>query len=433
MKTKISALFLIQFFVFQLFAQDIDVKKGIVTVDKNEIFKIEKADKIFHKITSLDDSINFFITQENKEFLSENGDDYISIFTFSPSLNGEKYLISYDTKDLKFSFNAEKHYARVVYLKTGFVTNNKLDQEKINTFFKTPKPSISEIKEAEDKYKNIHDKFLSEKYSIVGKKILKEGVEIGSYTIKTETVGTYKYITYFILDLNNNTLLEYNKGYGKGKLLNGKEFKFNLSRSRSETDEILLLLEKYLSFGFNVKDDAENIKKKLFNGINFEKGYVIDENNNKIEGELFIEWEAKESGIADLNKAGSVLLVRHIGDNGKGRVDSYYAKKNILFCLENGECYKGFRVNILSGFVFYKEFKKGEKISLYKKGNPKESGFVLCKTNESDGFSIYNDQKSQIKLTEYLKDCPNFQVTSYDLNNEESVMKMVDDYNNCVK
>ncbi len=441
MKTKLSFLFFLQIISFQLFAQDIDVKKGIVTVDKNNVFKIEEADKKTYKISNLEGSVSFFVSQSYQMIRTVNGDENFNILTLSPTLNGEKYLISFDTKDIKLSFSLEKYLARIIYLKTGLFTNNTLSEEKVTAFFKTPRPEIEEIKQAEAAYKLIHDKFLTENYTIDGKKILKDGKEIGSYNVSTEKVGTYNYITYYIRDVNKNQLLQYQKGYQKGNLFDGQEFKFSFETNRNEVDEILLLLEKYLSFGYNVTDDIANqnnekIQARIdnFKGINFSKGYVIDENNIKIEGLLYIEWESQQQGsIADLDKPGSILKVRHTNDKGKDRIDMFKASKNLTFCLENGNCYKGFKSHIISPAVYYKEIYKGEKVSLYKNGNPEEKGMYLCKPNETQGISLIDSEKLQSKLTEYFKDCPNFSITSYDLNNEESIMKMVVDYNKCVK
>lgn len=346
-------------------AQDINIKKGVVSVNKTPVAKIER-EKTRYKISSLDDQMFFWAelvsnADANKFWLQLTGE------------NGNIHDI--EKEDIAFTMSREKSLFSTVFASTeGLVDQNGFNKENVETLFKTANSELS------DKWKEIdqeRSKLRAEEESLMQKdkitvtasgNILRDSEKIGS--IKTTSVkNAYAKHTAKILDINGHEIAEvkydetkiYNAKYGvkittfDNKSINIHNLNYFMDATQPERANPAIVARIY-GAGYKLGDmtqqindfrNAEytarqeereqNIKEAKSNSINIYDidGYVIDKKGVKHEGLVTIEFvsiqsKVGSSGIGDLSSYGNSVSIKV----GKKRM-SFKAKDKIEFGVQN--------------------------------------------------------------------------------------------------
>ncbi|MGL4584015.1 MAG: hypothetical protein ACRCVU_13680, partial [Flavobacterium sp.] len=116
------------------YAQDFNVKKGIITIDKVEVAKIERKGTTY-KLTSLDDK-NFFWA-EVKSSANNN---------FWLQLKGENGNIQdMEMKNVPFTLSKEKQVIMAVYFSAdGLITGSGINNDRATELFQSSNKELSE-------------------------------------------------------------------------------------------------------------------------------------------------------------------------------------------------------------------------------------------------------------------------------------------------
>lgn len=138
LKTNSYSSCLLAFLHFNGFAQKIKIKKGIISIDKNDVAKHEEQGS----------STDIFYFLDGKEAFEVN----FKSVTVSPtevhqwlvmtSAEGVKTEIPYEV--LTFSFNSKKILVHLLMEKYKIFTPEKLDAEQLTKFFSEERESLSE-------------------------------------------------------------------------------------------------------------------------------------------------------------------------------------------------------------------------------------------------------------------------------------------------
>ncbi len=195
-------------------------------------------------------------------------------------------------------------------------------------------------------------------------------------------------------------------------------------------------------------------EKKAENSKNFveKKGYIVDKDGVKTEGEITIYFEdpSTDSGFSggniltlgggDFGKSGKI---KYIDANGKKQKDSFKSKNGVKFCVETATesvCFLGLKTTgndvnkalqmtqlSFDGSMFYKII--FEKNNVYLVQDIKSKNFIIKIPSQEKGIFIKTDLgiiKNE-KLSEYFK-CDSLQLASLNLTSKEELITILELY-----
>lgn len=477
-KNKFIFFLLIGFFLhFNGFAQKIKIKKGIISIDKNDVAKHEEQGS----------STDIFYFLDGKEAFEVN----FKSVTVSPtevhqwlvmtSAEGVKTEIPYEV--LTFSFNSKKILVHLLMEKYKIFTPEKLDAEQLTKFFSEERESLSEqylsagMAAAEDASKRDevleqYKPFVKDDGSIIfggsfGSKIMGyvhyfkgskqyaikdlDGIQVAITEQPQKTAETTVYAKTY-----TDETFEYDRG--SRTMLTPR---FSRSFAQIFVDEVV---SRNYSLGHDAKSHQarlhqEKVEVAKENSVNLYavKGYVITKNGDKINGDISAVFEPLDLNPQDNNailkslnvidKYGKYISITYQNDRGKTRTKEFKAKNDIEFCViiaDTKHCFKGMQTkgNAMKklmnasnlGFnnaYFYKRIyeKNGHQLLV----KPDDASiFVIKPKDQSKAFMIDERNASNLSsaLADYLSACPQL---SQDIENEEFNLKNEDNLKNILQ
>lgn len=453
-KLLIATLFLIS---ISTIAQDVKVKKDILSLNKNEVCKLIKIELNHYDLKDLNDKDILSFKVESENIISLKGDETFKFFKFSKPNNNDVYFCDYDNTGLKFSLSNEKNIVRHLVKKNEFISDTGINYDKINDFFAEPRPRNSSVDEKIAQFKEAYKVVKDFDLKFDKNNIIKGGAEdiiIGHY--KTNYNSSTKQTIVKVYDATNFLTGTYQKG--KISLFNKNSIDYTLKSTNS--DEIAKrVIERMIMSGYTLGDmqtkqfniNRENHKNEVLaemktsDNIYKKEATVYTAEGEKIEGILtleFYELESEKSGMSSLQNYGGVASLKTKKENGKDKYTTYKAKDGVKICLkESGDCYAGIATKGVTGPKFNLIVNDTENLKLYKSITSKYH--ILKKDSEEKGiivegstiFKKDNSEKMFEKLFEYLNDCPtlkdNLNTSEINLDEAEGLKKIITAYKNC--
>ena len=478
------------------YAQDIKVKKDIISIDEKEVGKIDEiGDKNFNKmLLSFKDvsGTELFKAEFNQKLISKDKYDRYLVLSKEGSPNTNQVSFEY----LSFTLNVKKGIADFLMKKYNFFDANGYNKTSIDDFFNKKIEPIAEKTTTTAPVSNI--KYIARED---GNIVDENGVIVGTFTYpEYKYLGTQKITIY---DLDNNPVFGLTENNFDAHLHN-KTFTLssydNKETMMSATDIeyttvpislVNLMLEKVTSGGYKlghtVTDYKKNLKEQNIaalreNPVNIyhKKGYLIDNKGERHDGDLSIGFVPVElekdktdpisssSGMVDVGvdrtANGQKVTLFYVNKKGKNVSDEYRSKENVSFCVEEtNKCYKGLAivgegaVGAISGGLsglnfdnseFMEVLHQGQNFSLLTRtvlDKENENHYVIWKHNEKKGIEVNksrlfsSDEKSLSKnikqAVDYLSACgvDESKIKSIDLNNKENLITLIKEIDSCNK
>lgn len=451
------------------FAQDVKIKKGVISLDKKEVAKIEKQDKVY-KISSLDGKTWFLASTIN---ITPNKNVRLKFWLELKGANGNIREVEYEEVD--FTFSREKWCVEALLnSNTHLLTLDGIDSEKVSEFFQNTDQSISSkwdavIIDQKNEIETEAQLALKDKLVIDSKGNISLN-EVNIATInKSVKDGVYKVYNYTVSDSNGKKIAT--SSFYRENDLNKSGISITMfddtvypleqvkaSMGNIEFDDFeRRMVRKIYAKGYNLQDVSKSInnnpnaasKKVVFESVLNIKdvdGFVIDSENNKLTGKITFEAEPDQqnsnTGIADLSKYGVNVTLLH---DGKYKV--FKAKDAVKFCAGD-ICYLGAQGTEDAGLnnasseldVF------GGSSKFFKIVYENEGNYVLVHNNSPKDFylklknqkkAVYlgsramfgkrKDDKTKKIFDKYLE-CSSIDFTNYDTNSIEGLTKVINDY-----
>jgi len=452
---------------FTGFGQKIQVKKETILVDKKEIPIKIKSDSHnvsgqmgnFHSTYTFSNTTNsevFLIVDSKGKMLGPKGPKEIWLEISNPD-NSKTNAV-----DINFGGGKRGVVKYLINEVNFFTIDGTVNQENINAFLQTNTTSNAKIsaegsvkqEEAGRALKNKIQPFVQKDMSITkggrfGTEVIGNVISPDKYT---ETINS----PIKIFDLDNNliaTAITEVITPVKVTLIDGSKFeyrtKYKLNGALTKQQFLTELVEKVVEKGYSLSHSiasnkeeklekiADNNRKKYdlakknSSNIYNQKGYVLDEDGEKFQGNIFVRFEKVKnpsdwSGVVGSNSFGSSLLLKFTDKKGKNKTKAFLAKKNTSFCIlnDNGNesCYEGIIIQSNGmlgqaatvtfegvGQVQYmkKVYEEG-KLSIYQ--STPSNKYVLKLENKDKAFnfafgSLIKEEKKLNKLKEYLGGC----------------------------
>jgi hypothetical protein len=348
-------------------AQDVKVKKDIITVNGKEIAKVDKQ-KEWYKISSLDDTAFVYIRTTNT---TPNG--FIAGKYWLEVKNENEAISEFTFQDVPFSLSREKLAIQsFIKANTGILSETEFNKEAIKTVFENANREISTkhdeyraeilaINEEEDRLADASK--LSINYN--NGNITINGIVYG-YVVKKKLNPSTDYFQYSVVDTYKReigTIIFYGSRASNKKLIvttiDKKEYELDLIKSNFNNldynDLSKRLVHKLHAQGYDlsrINEKLEEIKKQ----INEEKqnqyndkiqevknaslnvydvpGYIIDKKGVKKEGKITMEFENLDSKTS--SPSSGIMSVGSYGSTGRivltnGKSESFKAKDGVEF------------------------------------------------------------------------------------------------------
>ncbi|MDM1397996.1 hypothetical protein HX049_12515 [Myroides odoratimimus] len=462
-------------------AQDFNVKKGIITINKKEIAKIDRKGVVY-KFTSLDDKTTFWA--EVKSSANNN---------FWLQLKGENGNVQdMEMKNVPFTLSKEKQAIMAVYFSAdGLITEEGINSERATELFQSSNKELSDKWNKIDgdrKVEKAEETALLKKANINvtdDASIMQGADKIGFINTKT-TKQAYSSHEATIADIKGNVIAKVS--YDETKTMNAKrgvtlttydDKQFDLTDLNyfmDATDPIKanpVFIAKLYANGYKFGDMTQQIKdyrdakttekQEEYNkhvveargksrNIYDQEGYVIDKKGTKHTGLVTIEFESVPRdgdyrisgsvGIADVSSYGNSVAIK----TDKKRLN-FKAKEGVEFGVGN-ERYIGTptsddgglgnsngELDVFGGsskFLIV-DYDNGGNMVLHHLKTP--DGFYLLLKGQKK--AIYLGNKSTFgtrkedttkKLFDKYVNCSALQFSNYDTNTFEGLKKLVDDY-----
>lgn len=455
-------------FSLTLNAQKIKVKKGNVLKDKVAVASMEDLGSTY-TFSNLNekDKPKFSAKLSSLKISETVSKKWLTVFTPDESKKTEVEMEYFSV-----TMSNKKAVAEYFFKKYKIITDSGIDEKALNDFFAIERPSLTdeynELIKAEvagnklvENVKVVVDAGTKRIFkgdnlpyttSSIDKEKRKKGdfeSRIGSYMIVN--ANNQKQIT--LMDLDNKKVAIASPSYKNVSVsLPYKESQFeyvskdNFDQSteyhESQFMEELIsrLILEGVGFEHQIRDqraqqsaakneqltDEYNEAKKNSSNIYFTKGYVIDEKDGKIDGEIQyivekIQNPADFKNVVDLDEAniGKKVVLRYKNAKGKTRFNNYRSKKGGLFCIEQNVCFRGLSVKgkglelaagAASGLSFdtssfYLVVSENDNFSIYKEYNKERDEFIIKTKAQKKAykFNTKNREKNIEKLTEYLE------------------------------
>lgn len=461
------------------YAQDFNVKKGVITIDKAEVAKIDRKGVVY-TFTSLDGKAFFKAeiissanntTTSNKAWLQLTGE------------NGNVHDI--DIKDKPFTMSKEKEIIMAVYYSTdGLITADGFNKEKVEELFKTSNNEKSQ------QWKKIDSDRANEKAEDVAllKKaninvtddgsIMQGATKIGFINTSTTKQAYNKHFVK-IADIKGNVIAEVSYDEARSmnmhmgvtlKTYDKKEFNLtDLNYWMDNTDPIKanpVFVGRLYASGYKFGDMTQEISDYQ-NAISIQvlevarsktrnlydaEGYLIDKKGTKLEGLITIEFEAaQQKPDYKINNNVSIANLTNYGNSvsivvGKKK-STFKAKDGVEFGVGN-ERYIGLSTSDDGGLgnsngeldVFggsskflIVDYDNGGNMVLHHMKTP--NGFYLLLKGQKKAIYLGNratfgtrKEETTKKLFDKYVNCSALEFSNYDTNTFDGLKKLVDDF-----
>ncbi len=480
---KIIVVFISLIFTFSASAQKVKVKKNEILIDKNPVAKFEDYtdDNDFdYAIVTLEDE-KLLEIDFNKEIVGPEEKKEIFQWLVLKQPNNDK-TNKINFRDLTFSLNTKKLIVLYLMKKHNMFNENGVIRSSIEEFFASETKSEDEI--GYKKYLKREEGFkelLAQIQPYVKpdlETIIKGGGAANEPIGRIVAPDKYKDIKTVpvkVYDLDENLIATATTEMLAPvtvNLMDRSTFTYtSSSQGDSKYAEFLTqLVEQIVSKGYALgheisekqaaKSEALNEKyeKAKANSSNIynQKGYLIDKEGKKWEGDISLAFEevknpADWGGVVDISSYGNSLGLRYINEKDKKKFKSFSAKDGVRFCLTNEDgsetCYQGVKIQsnglmakatTASGNRYVKEILKEGKIVVYQSLPGNE--YVIKTDSQEKAFSfvfgdLIKEEKKVVKLKEYLNGCESgngkFDEASFE--NIDKVKELINFYNTSCK
>lgn len=465
-------------------SQKIKIKKNKVLFDKKEVAIMESPQRDFYTFNYLSGEKAFDVAYKAISISEIQDHQYLEV----TSAEGKKTEILYEI--LKTSFSTKKIIIRLLSQKYGLIDSDGINKEKVTAFFAEERESISEkYMQAAAKAKLEAD----ERNKTVGRYkpyVQPDGTVTFGGSQGTRIVGKVYYSAsekaYVITDLDGIRVVSATESRKTGSTAavaesyTGETFQFDEGSKTMFTNRFSrtfaqIFVEASVGhgyiFGHQAKQKKVELQKEKINiaknnSVNLYgvEGTVTDKKGKKYTGDVYISFEKLRflpktviTGLHDMNSIdnyGKFVSIRYKNAKGRKRVKKFSARQGISFSvIENdvertyygmktkGNAFK--KISNASNFgfnnsYFYEKiYEENGNMLLVKPGE--EDIFVIKLKNESAGFMIDDRNNSKISkaLAKYLKKCKDVandvKAEEFDLRNEENLIQIIQEYNDCGK
>jgi hypothetical protein len=464
-------------------AQDVDVKKGIISINKTQVGKIER-EKLRYKISSLDGKTFFWA--EVKVYAN-----HTTAGTTWLQLTGENGNIhDLENKSTTFTLSREKQAIYAVQAGTEFFTQDGINKEKVDELFQTSNTAISnktkQLQNDLNQLKAHEDSIVKrDKISVAENGDIKRGSEKIGFIQTTTVKQVYAKHTAKIADIKGQVIAEVT--YDELEMVNTKNgvkittydgkvlelndlgyFMNNTDPGRANPIIVTRLYANGYKFG-DMTQEINNYKSEKYaqeqekrssdlaaaksnsRNIYDAPGYVINKKGEKQEGLITIEFESvgdrgtslgSKASIADLSSYGNTVSIKV-----NGKKSTFKSKDNIEFGVAN-ERYLGVttsedgglgnsngELDIFGGsskFLIVDYDKEGHMI-LHHMKTP--NGFYLLLKGQKKAVylgdkSTFGKRKEETtkKIFDKYVNCGALNFENYDTNTQDGLKKLIDDY-----
>ncbi|QHI36481.1 hypothetical protein IMCC3317_18440 [Kordia antarctica] len=466
-------------------SQKIKIKKNKILFDKKEVAIFEDGDernKYTFKYLSGEKAFDAAYKAISVSAIQDH--QYVEM----TSADGKKTEIPYEI--LQTSFSSKKIIIRLLSQKYNMIDANGINKEAVAAFFAEERESISEkYMQAAAAAKLEAD----ERKQTVGRYkpyVKPNGTITFGGSQGTKIVGKVYYSAsekaYAITDLDGIKVATAEESRKMGstaavvKTYTDETFEFDEGSKTMFTGRFSrtfgqLFVESMVGRGYVFGRQAKKQKSELHkekvkiakeNSVNLYgvSGSVTDKKGKKYDGTVYVVFEKLElepgqqvAGLHDMNSIdnfGKDISIRYENDKGRTRIKKFSAKDGISFTAMDegvektfhGMKTKGNALKKLSnatnfGFnnsYFYEEiYEENGHMLLVKPGE--EGTYVIKVKDEKSGFMIddRNNEKISKALAKYLGKCKqvasDLKAGEFDVNNEENLKQIIQEYNDCGK
>lgn len=477
---------------FSVYAQDIKVKKGAITINNNVVASI-KEEKNGYLFSNLDGSpiITVYITSYTKGKV-QTPEEWL----ICTSPDGKTFELPNPKDRLLFSFN--KIYTHKLFdSNPQLLTTDGLDKNTITKLFEEGKHAFSHkwdsiysvLKDNEKK----EEELIANKTFVINNagEIISNKNIIGKVFINKSTMGSS---TYYIKDVKGNQIAKLetsswlkSSNFSQITTCDNKPLMFLAYNSAMQlsTDDIALhLVAKLLSKGYPLGDMTEDIKARLENNAKKKEEQALEKEKQQVkaamessvniyntpgkviltdgttsEGNITIIFESIEkkmgrsgSGIIDLDAPalGTTALLTQKDVNGNKTEKKYKASEGVMIHLSNRSFLgtKGSKDGVLNNVGGSSSINIGTRRAqffevLYNDGkenlilqHPLDEGELYLKLKDKQE-AIYlgnkamlgsRSEKTKAKLTTEYLQCPSIDATKYNTTTFDGLKQLIADY-----
>lgn len=470
--------------------QKISLKKGKILSGDKEVAQMKDEVRDNYDFLTLDGTKVFSVKYNQ---LMHDKDVAAQWLTITTPDNGKKAQVEYEI--LSMSFSPSKIILNLLSTKYGLIDAGGINNAKLDEFFANNtedldtkyRGTIAQAKEEARMNKDEYDAKIVQ----FRPNVKQDGTVVFNGSGKPAIVGKVAGISNFkplgenppiyVYDLDNVQVAKAELMGGADNkvnvsVFNGDVFTYKASRRYAYSQNELFhneligqLLVRDITLGHQAQSYNRNLhnekvklaKERSVNVYNI-RGYVIDEKGTKFDGIVTCQFEkldVNQTGnnqvVDAIDNYGKKVTVKYLNEKGKDRITTLNANDNVYFCVEGKEisdgCYYGMKVkgdsgkklsNAMSlGFTnayFYKQIfeENGNQILI----DPIETDRLVVKLkSKKEGQMIdrRNNDKLSAALSEYLADCPELSKEiaegKMDLKNQESLINILKEYNQCKK
>lgn len=468
---NVIAVFVTFLFMNLTFAQEVKIKKGIISIDKKEVAKIEKQDKSY-KISSLTDDTYFFAFPLN---ITPNKNVRLKFWLELTGSNGNVRESEYD--EIPFTFGKEKWCVEALLKSnTGLLDKDGVNSQLVKEYFQSSSRGISEqwdaaIIEQKNEIEQEANLAQNDKLVVDSKgNISKDDIKIAVISRVVQD-GVYKLYNYTVSDSKGKKIAtssfyrenDHNRSGISIKMFDGTVYpleQVKTSMSNIDFDDFeKRMVRKIYAKGYNLSDIAKSNKVNVdaattttseevisTNNILDIKGYVIDAKNVRLEGMItFIaepDNQSNNNGMVDVSSYGTSVTIRY--DDKK---KTFKSKDGVKFCA-NGLCYIGvqgsedgglnnssseFDVFGGSSKFFKVVYENVDNYVLVHNNSPKDFYLKLKKEKKAvylgdrAMFGKRKEDKTKKIFDEYVG-CTSINFANYNTNSIDGLTKVIQDY-----
>lgn len=464
-------------------AQDVKVKKNIITVNNKELAKVDKQDE-WYKISSLDDTDFVYVRTTNT---TPNG--FIAGKYWLEVKDENNNISEFTFQDVPFSFSREKLAIQsFIKANTGILSETEFNKEAIKTVFENANREISTkhdqyraeilaINEEEDRLADASK--LSINYN--NGNITINGVVYG-YVVKKKLNPSTDYFQYSVVDTYKReigTIIFYGSRASNKKLIvttiDKKEYELDLIKSNFNNldynDLSKRLVHKLHAQGYDlsrinekleeitkqINEDRQNQYNDKIQGVKNASlnvydvpGYIIDKKGVRKEGKITMEFEnldsktsSSSSGIMSVGSygaSGTIALPNGKGENFKAKDGVEFGYADIKFLglstTEDGALSNGnSELDVFGGSTkFLKvEYENNGNYVLTHVKTPNEFYLKLDKEKKAvylgdKALFGKRDQDKIKKIFDKYMACPSLDASNYDTTTKEGLIKVITDF-----
>jgi len=481
MKQIISILLILMINI--TFCQEIKVKKDIIIIDGKEIAMIKEIPvkkvidnvKGIYEFYDLNNSKLFTLYYKNQD-VNKSLKEWVKLIK-----DGNPNENEVDLKSDIFSLNFKRIFADFLTKKYNFFNSNGINYDKINEFF-NQKIESGEQKLVESD-SNKEKEFFTEGYfvqtgnsnnidilSIKDKKlVLGQFIKTGNKCFNEQLNSNIDYAS--IIDNDKNVVAKVICNGGvviktiKNEVIDSKISTLNLDLSL-DTDINKILLELYkknYTLGNQINKEKvaiQNDKNKVIQeqekqkqltldeakvnskNIYYQPGYIITQKNEKISGDISIDFEDIDYIVTHNGESNKMLMSYEVRLKQPAKFYTYKATEGVKFCINdkktgNEKCYKGvkYKIPLINANQYFEiayennnDYIFTNPINDYVLIQPKdkEKAFLL-NPNKSFGSGKQSLEKVIPDFDKYIN-CTEINFKNYDINSIESLKSMLNDY-----